>query len=112
MWDYIIHLGKNNENNAGFHNLEEGLFQIASQTCNILVQVNNNSTNIYNAGTSDAGPSTSSAFESEQSVVLLPPINEVKTLQRKSSSAERIQKTLSHYRRRLSVRFKRCIYIK
>ena len=104
MWDYIIHLGKTNENRAGFHNLEEGLFQIASQTCNILVQVNNNSTNIYNAGTSEAGPSTSTAFESEQSVVLLQP-NQVQSLQRKSSNTERLQRTLSHYKRRLSVRF-------
>lgn len=60
LWDYIHIRNFNNENhtnNANHHNLQDGLFQIATQTCSILVQVNNtnnisygdNSTNIqYN----------------------------------------------------------------
>lgn len=80
------------------HNLQEGLFQIASQTCNLLVQVNNtnnisygnNSMNIQlnnipnpanNHPSNGTGlnlstnlcESASSSSDKEQLVVLLPP---------------------------------------
>lgn len=67
LWDYI-HVGRSNQNDSSGRNLQEGLFQIASQTCNILVQVNNtnnisygnNATNIqYNHYSSSCGPSSS-----------------------------------------------------
>ncbi|CAH0399896.1 unnamed protein product [Chilo suppressalis] len=54
LWDYL-HFNRQYNNKR---NLEEGLFQIASQTCNILVKVNN--TNNINLTRSDeygcAGP--------------------------------------------------------
>lgn len=45
LWDYI-HFGRASDRAADeqhqqYRNLQEGLMQIASQTCNILVQVNN-----------------------------------------------------------------------
>lgn len=56
-WDYL-HLNRQYQNKR---NLEEGLFQIASQTCNILVKVNNtNNINLTRNNRSDeygcAGP--------------------------------------------------------
>lgn len=114
IWDYI-HVGRDPPK----HNLQEGLFQIASQTCSILVQVNNtnnisygnNATNVqYNnfntasASTSsnEPRPSTSSSNrrrpddfgDGDQSVILLP-----------SSSNDRgsTKKLFSNYRHRLSV---------
>lgn len=69
LWDYI-HIGRNHNNDSTGRNLQEGLFQIASQTCNILVQVNNtnnisygnNATNIqYNHYSSSCGPSGTQA---------------------------------------------------
>jgi len=98
FWDYI-HVGRSDDSRP-HHNLQEGLFQIASQTCSILVQVNNtnnisygnNASNIqynnFNPGcastsgcstsTNRAGPSTSNTnrtkddIDPEQSIVLLP----------------------------------------
>ncbi|CAH0683020.1 unnamed protein product [Spodoptera exigua] len=56
-WDYL-HFNRQYHNKR---NLEEGLFQIASQTCNILVKVNNtNNINLTRNNRSDeygcAGP--------------------------------------------------------
>lgn len=56
-WDYL-HFNRQYSNKR---NLEEGLFQIASQTCNILVKVNNtNNINLSRSDRSDeygcAGP--------------------------------------------------------
>lgn len=56
-WDYL-HFNRQYNNKR---NLEEGLFQIASQTCNILVKVNNtNNINLTRNDRSDeygcAGP--------------------------------------------------------
>lgn len=121
FWDYV-HLGRSRTNNSSdddqAHNLQEGLFQIATQTCNILVQVNN--TNNINLGSSfnfkdfetqrssSFGESSKSCdivtakkalFDLEQSVVLLQPkqgkLPETPTKVRFSR--------LSEYRRRLSV---------
>lgn len=118
IWDYI-HV----ERDPPKHNLQEGLFQIASQTCSILVQVNNtnnisygnNATNVqynnFNTATASTSnnsqrsdgprPSTSSNrrkpddfSDGDQSVILLP-----------SSSNDRgsTKKLFSNYRHRLSV---------
>lgn len=65
------------------HNLQEGLFQIASHTCNLLVQVNNtnnisygnNSTNVHcNTMPQMSGPRVSRANsqDDDQFMVLLP----------------------------------------
>jgi hypothetical protein len=124
FWDYI-HLSRtrtDEEDDQAHHNLQEGLFQIASQTCNILVQVNNtnninvgsdfdyngfansNSSEFPRASTSSS-VSTSSRkttfFDLEQSLVLLQP------KQSNSSAAETPTKgrfhKLAEYKRRLSV---------
>lgn len=63
LWDYI-HVGRDPPK----HNIQEGLFQIASQTCSILVQVNNtnnisygnNATNVQYNNFNTATASTSS----------------------------------------------------
>jgi hypothetical protein len=120
FWDYI-HVGRSQTHNHGMdedeslHNLQEGLFQIASQTCNILVQVNN--TNNINVGSgfnykdfeskrfsAEFGESSSQSrdlatkkafFDLEQSVVLL---------QSKQSTPTKTRfSRLSEYKRRLSV---------
>lgn len=118
IWDYI-HVGRDPPK----HNLQEGLFQIASQTCSILVQVNNtnnisygnNATNVqYNnfntASTSSSSsnnpgrpsPSTSSNrrrpddfSDGDQDIILLP----------SSSDRGSTKKLFSNYRHRLSVSF-------
>lgn len=94
------------------HNLQEGLFQIASQTCSILVQVNNtnnisygnNATNIQNnyfesiakaAASTSNGRFGSTPYDSEQSLVLLP--------QSGSSNRGGAKKIFSEYKHRLSV---------
>lgn len=118
FWDYI-HLGRShtndNEDEQG-HNLQEGLFQIATQTCNILVQVNN--TNNINLGFDDfevkksenygggGGGESSKAsrqktlFDLEQSVVLLQPKGN--NLSPSTPTKVRFSR-LSEYKRRLSV---------
>lgn len=65
--------------------LQDGLFQIASQTCNLLVQVNNtnnisyghNSTNLHcnnlESSTSGSSGMSFSREEKEQMLVLIPP---------------------------------------
>lgn len=116
FWDYI-HLSRSrtdeDNDDQAHHNLQEGLFQIASQTCNILVQVNN--TNNINLGSnfhyskSDfAETSTSSStsrkttlFDLEQSVVLLQPSHS-KNLSQLTPTKGRFHR-LSEYKRRLSV---------
>lgn len=115
FWDYI-HIGSR----PPHHNLQEGLFQIASQTCSILVQVNNtnnisygnNSTNVqYNnfaghcssstSGTSNSDASRSrysssrSASFREQSEVLIPSTSVV---------GNATKNLFNHYKHRLSVR--------
>jgi hypothetical protein len=118
FWDYI-HLGKSRTTNNGSdddednqgHNLQQGLFQIATQTCNILVQVNN--TNNINLGSDfnykdfDAnkyGESSRIAtnkalFDLEQSVVLL----QAKAGKAPSTPTKVRFSRLSEYKRRLSV---------
>lgn len=130
FWDYI-HLSRTTTHNddddddddQAHHNLQEGLFQIASQTCNILVQVNN--TNNINLGSnfqydkpsdfSQASTSTTRStrkttfFDLEQSVVLLQP-EQNKTSQPSTPSRGRFHK-LSEYKRRLSVSWQNIITI-
>ena len=121
FWEYI-HLGRRQSH----HNLQEGLFQIASQTCSILVQVNNtnnisygdNSTNIHYNNFTSNGRSNSSSNEAatsnftssassnrnsyrtsdlEQSVVLIPSTSS-------NSSQNGSKKNLfSQYKSRLTV---------
>lgn len=119
LWDYI-HIG----NRPPHHNLQEGLFQIASQTCSILVQVNNtnnisygnNSSNIqYNhfaghcssSSTTTSGTSNSDAARTrysssraasfrEQSEVLIPSTSVV---------GNATKNLFNHYKHRLSVSF-------
>ncbi|CRK87377.1 CLUMA_CG001179, isoform A [Clunio marinus] len=120
FWDYI-HLGRtmsqtDNDDDPKHHNLEEGLFQIASQTCNILVQVNN--TNNINLGpnfqydnfasnskfpeatTSSSTTRKATFFDMEQSVVLLQP-KQSKPPTPSSVNKGRFHR-LSEYKRRLS----------
>jgi hypothetical protein len=125
FWDYI-HVGRSRTRNGNhdddddeLHNLQEGLFQIASQTCNILVQVNNTNNNInlgsgfsfkdfesHRFSCSYGGESSSSSmdvdlaakkafFDLESSVVLL---------EAKPSTPTKVRfSRLSEYKRRLSV---------
>lgn len=123
FWDYI-HLGRSRTSNHGDindddergHNLQEGLFQIAAQTCTLLVQVNN--TNNINLGSnfnykdfdsSHFGESSSKSrddatnkilYDLEQSVVLLRPKGEIHS----PSTPTKVRfARLSEYKRRLSV---------
>lgn len=116
FWDYI-QIGSR----PPHHNLQEGLFQIASQTCSILVQVNNtnnisygnNSTNVqYNnfTGSSSSSTATSSnnngsqarysssrsATFREQSEILIPSTSFV---------GNTTKNLFNHYKHRLSVRY-------
>lgn len=124
FWDYV-HIGRtkvpsSDEDEPSMRNLQEGLFQIASQTCNILVQVNN--TNNISFGptfysheqsgssySSSEQPSSSTSmnsmkrttfFDLEQSVVLLD--SSKKQTIDKSPTRTRFSR-LSDYKRRLSV---------
>lgn len=121
FWDYI-HLGRSRTDNDDddHHNLQEGLFQIASQTCNILVQVNNtNNISVgsnfdYSSFSSSTGgtfpqPSTSTTsstrktttfFDLEQSIVLLQPNNVTTPV---TPTKGRFHRQISEYKRRLSV---------
>lgn len=117
LWDYI-HIGR--PDRQPHHNLQEGLFQIASQTCSILVQVNNtnnisygnNSSNVqYNNFAGHCSSSSSSTGNSdpsqtrysssrtssfrEQSEVLIPSTSVV---------GNATKNLFNHYRHRLSVR--------
>lgn len=122
FWDYI-HLGRSRTNeedddDQAHHNLQEGLFQIASQTCNIIVQFNNtNNINLgssyhYASGSHYDEPSTSSStrkttfFDLEQSVVLLQPKHN-ETSSPSTPTKGRFHHRLSEYKRRLSVSFYR-----
>lgn len=52
-WDYIhIHRPEDDTASPG-HNLQDGLFQIASQTCSLLVQVNNTNNISYGGNSSN-----------------------------------------------------------
>lgn len=118
FWDYI-HLSRSRtdeEDDQAHHNLQEGLFQIASQTCNILVQVNNTnninfgqdfhystskSSEFEEATTSKGnGRKTTTFFDLEQSVVLLQPKQQSGT---STPTRGRLSIRLSEYKRRLSV---------
>lgn len=127
FWDYI-HIGRtrvpthDDDDLPNMRNLQEGLFQIATQTCNILVQVNN--TNNINVDSSfysneksgnfkdnSKRPSTSTSmssmkkttfFDLEQSVILLD--SSKKRIIDKSPTKTRFSR-LSDYKRRLSVSF-------
>lgn len=117
FWDYI-HLSRSRTNDdddeQAHQSLQEGLFQIASQTCNILVQVNN--TNNINVGSnyqysssdfSEASTSTRTTrkttfFDLEQSVVLLQP-NQSRSSSLSTPTKGRFHHRLSEYKRRLSV---------
>lgn len=114
LWDYI-HIGR--PDRPPHHNLQEGLFQIASQTCSILVQVNNtnnisygnNSTNVqYNSfaghcsGSSSNSDGSQTRYSSsrtssfrEQSEVLIPSTSVV---------GNATKNLFNHYKHRLSVR--------
>lgn len=123
FWDNFGRQGRQEH-----HNLQDGLFQIATQTCSILVQVNNtnnisygdNATNVlYNDfaghGGDHARPSTSTGhrsggqysagtrFDREQSVVLIPP--DAKTVRRTDIVSHRASRRsfFQHYKHRLSV---------
>ena len=132
FWDYI-HLGRtrtdeDDDDDQAHHNLQEGLFQIASQTCNILVQVNN--TNNINLGSdfhygsktssfSEASTSRQTAFfDMEQSVVLLQPKQQSRSSTSSSLSSSttpsrgRLSVRLSEYKRRLSVSYHGIIHHK
>lgn len=125
FWDYI-HVGRERQQH---HNLQEGLFQIASQTCSILVQVNNtnnisygnNSTNIQynnlnanysNTTTTSGNPGTSGTSDSNSSSIFKSSISRTSSLDQEqrvvlipsSSTQGNSAKTLfSHYKHRLSV---------
>ena len=120
FWDYI-HLGRSSTTNNindddQAHNLQEGLFQIATQTCNILVQVNTNNINLgSNFNFKDFEASQGSAFgessrsrdvatkkalfDLEQSVVLL----QAKSGKIPTTPTKVRFSRLSEYKRRLSV---------
>lgn len=115
FWDYI-HLSRSRTNygdDEAHHNLQEGLFQIATQTCNILVQVNNtNNINFgcdnYEAkksahfgGECSRNATQQNIFDLEQSVVLLQPKQGTK-LSPPTPTKVRFSR-LSEYKRRLSV---------
>lgn len=80
FWDYFA------RGSPKHRNLQDGLFQIASQTCNLLVQVNNTNNISYGGNSmniscnSITSPSTSSPIngtltqEQEQLLVLIPPV--------------------------------------
>lgn len=114
FWDYI-HLGRSRTNDGDeeqAHNLQEGLFQIASQTCNILVQVNNTNNinlsydgydtkkNAHFSGECSRSTTTKNIFDLEQSVVLLQPKGA--KLSPPTPTKVRFSR-LSEYKRRLSV---------
>lgn len=113
FWDYI-HLSRSRTNDDEDdddrvpHNLQEGLFQIASQTCNILVQVNN--TNNINFHSDYSEPSTSTGttrktafFDLEQSVVLLQSKQGKVSTPSTPTKQGKFHRQLSEYKRRLSV---------
>lgn len=114
FWDYI-HLGRSRTNNCDeeqAHNLQEGLFQIATQTCNILVQVNNTNNITFGYDNYEAKKSAhfggecsrnaaQNIFDLEQSVVLLQPKQGTK-LSPPTPTKVRFSR-LSEYKRRLSV---------
>lgn len=107
FWDYI-HLGKSsNYDDEKAHDLQKGLFQIATQNCNILVQFNN-----INLGYDDSNTNKSAhyggesstqknLFDLEQSVVLLQPKG-VKLSPSSTPTKVRFSR-FSEYKRRLSV---------
>lgn len=128
FWDYI-HFGR--PERQPHHNLQEGLFQIASQTCSLLVQVNNtnnisygnNSTNVqYNnlnttvssttAGFSSTYRSSESSCRSSTTTVSnrtldreqsVVLIPQTSTPTQNSSSGSVAKNLFSHYKHRLSV---------
>lgn len=113
FWDYLTGGGSGGSSNyQAHHNLQEGLLTIASQTCNILVQVNNTN-NISIGPNLPSTSATSSSSSTSSSSVLLPPIITTTTTttkttfknNRRLSRGESARKLFSDYKRRLSVRF-------
>lgn len=125
FWDYI-HVGR--QDRQDHHNLQEGLFQIATQTCSILVQVNNtnnisygdNATNVqYNNFANDAncnpnggssnnrryGQPKTARFDREQSIVLIPPSKLVSRESTSSDNSTAKRSFFQHYKHRLSVSY-------
>lgn len=120
FWDYV-HIGRpQQEERQQYRNLQEGLLQIASQTCNILVQVNNtnnisygdNATNVqYNnyaprgyggggarpSGSSTGQQQTGGDIDLEQSVELIPSTSFGGSIRGSTKNL------FSHYKHRLSV---------
>lgn len=129
FWDYI-HMGRSRTSNIidddQAHNLQEGLFQIATQTCNILVQVNTNNINLgsnfsfkeFETAQSSAFGESSKAqdivtkkalFDLEQSVVLLHA--KQGQLPARTSTETKVRfARLSEYKRRISVSHDLCIF--
>lgn len=126
FWDYIhlsrsrTHDDDDDDEDQAHHNLQAGLFQIASQTCNILVQVNNTkninigsnfhydkSTDFSQASTSTSRSTSKTFFDLEQSVVLLQP-KQSKSSQPSTPNRGRFHR-LSEYKRRLSVSWQNII---
>lgn len=112
FWDYI-HLSRSrtnddNDDEHDPHNLQDGLFQIASQTCNILVQVNNTNNINFHSGYSEPSTSTGTTrkttfYDLEQSVVLLKSTNQGKVSAPSTPTKGKFHRRLSEYKRRLSV---------
>lgn len=120
FWDYV-HVGRHDRQEH--HNLQEGLFQIATQTCSILVQVNNtnnisygdNAHNVqYNNFANDASCSAAGSsntrsygarFDREQSIVLIPPSKPAARGSTSSASSTARRSFFQHYKHRLSVGF-------
>lgn len=124
FWDYI-HLGRSTTNDGSdeeqAHNLKQGLFQIASNTCNILVQVNNTNNNINlgcgsfetkkNAHFGGECSTQSTLFDLEQSIVLLQPKHGAK-LSPPTPTKVRFSRLSEYYKRRLSVSHNQHNFIK
>lgn len=97
FWDYYFSKGDGTASSSSasssstHRNLQDGLFQIATQTCNLLVQVNNTNNISYGGNSMNIScnsiPSPSSinhannttdgnlSQEQEQLLVLIPPVN-------------------------------------
>lgn len=131
LWEFV-QFSRGCSRTQTHHNLQEGLFQIASQTCNILVQVNNtnnfnyesNSTNFHfnnctePSGFKDKDTSTvintqtnkpNSIYDIEQCSVLLPTtlgesMSKEKYIQRYSNK-QLFAKNYNNKKHRLSVSY-------
>lgn len=112
FWDYFGSKGPS----PTHRNLQDGLFQIASQTCNLLVQVNNTNNISYGGHSTNIScnsllPSSSGIVptsgdvanlsqDQEQLLVLIPPVN---------GKGARFKHTGTIKKPRLSVSFFYCL---